>query len=211
MAQEHSAEGRGPAAPPGERIGPADDHLASHNWFWFLARGILLLLLGVFALAAPGFALFVFALVFAAFSFADGIFTLLSGIRGARHHAQRWGSLVVSGVAGVAVGVLFVLFPLVSTFTYALLVVWLVVAWALVTGVAEISAAIRLRRAIRDEWLLALAGIFSVLLGLALIWLLFVNPAATLLSVAWLIAIYAFAAGVALIALALRLRRRVAK
>lgn len=181
--------------------------LAHHTWGWILARGILLILLGIFAVLAPGFALFTFALVFAAFSFIDGILALLSGLRRA-HDGRRWGAMVLSGVAGVAIGVLFVLFPRVSTLTYALLIVWLVVAWAVLTGAFEISAAIRLRREIEGEWLLALSGTLSVLLGIALLWLLSINPAATLLSVAWLIAIYAFAAGVALIALALRLRRR---
>jgi len=61
---------------------------------------------------------------------------------------------------------------------------------------------------VRSRYPLALSGTLSVLLGVALLWLLSTNPTATLLSVAWLIAIYAFAAGVALIALALRLRRR---
>ena len=182
-------------------------NLAHHTWGWILARGILLVLLGIFAVLAPGFALFTFALVFAAFSFIDGILALLSGLRRA-HDGRRWGAMVLSGVAGVAIGVLFVLFPRVSTLTYALLIVWLVVAWAVLTGAFEISAAIRLRQEIEGEWLLALSGTLSVLLGIALLWLLSTNPAATLLSVAWLIAIYAFAAGVALIALALRLRRR---
>lgn len=183
------------------------DSILHHNWGWVLARGILLVLLGVFAILAPGFALFVFALVFAAFSFGDGIFALISGIRGAAHH-ERWGALVFSGMVGIVIGVLFLLFPLISTFTYALLAVWLIVGWAIVTGVAEVTAAIRLRRVIRGEWLLGLSGVLSVLLGIALVWLLFAQPVVTLLSVAWLIAIYALLAGVALIALALRLRRK---
>ena len=160
------AAGAGTAAEGSAR--PAD-HLPHRNWGWFLARGILLVLLGIFALFAPGFALFVFALVFAAFSFADGVMTLVCGIRGATHRAQRWGGLVFSGIVGILIGVLFVLFPMVSTFTYALLVIWLVAAWAVVTGVLELTAAIRLRRAIRGEWLLALSGVLSVLLGVALV------------------------------------------
>ena len=195
------------AAWPSGEIDDMTGSLAHYTWGWILARGILLVLLGIFAVLAPGFALFTFALVFAAFSFIDGILALLSGLRRA-HDGRRWGAMVLSGVAGVAIGVLFVLFPRVSTLTYALLIVWLVVAWAVLTGAFEISAAIRLRREIEGEWLLALSGTLSVLLGIALLWLLSTNPAATLLSVAWLIAIYAFAAGVALIALALRLRRR---
>jgi uncharacterized membrane protein HdeD (DUF308 family) len=185
--------------------------LLHHTWGWILARGVLLILLGIFAIMAPGFALFTFALVFAAFSFVDGVLALLGGIRAARHDGRHWGAMVLSGVAGIAVGVLFLFFPRVSTLAYATVIVWLVAAWAIATGVLEASAAIRLRREIRGEWLLVTSGALSVLLGLALLWLLYSNPAATLLSVAWLIAIYAFVAGVALILLALRMRRRTAR
>lgn len=183
------------------------ESLVSHTWSWILARGVLLILLGVFAVLAPGFALFTFAVVFAAYSFIDGALSLVAGIRAARHDGRHWGAMVLSGLAGIAVGVLFALFPLVSTVAYALLVICLVAGWAAITGVLEIAAAIRLRREIEGEWLLALSGVLSVLLGAALIWLLFADPAATVLSVAWLIAVYAVISGVALIALGLRMRR----
>jgi uncharacterized membrane protein HdeD (DUF308 family) len=197
------------AAPTIEEARMAES-LVTHTWRWILARGVLLILLGIFALLAPGFALFTFALVFAAYSFVDGVLALVAGVRAARHDGRRWGAMLLSGLAGVAIGVLFALFPLVSTVAYALLIVWLVAAWAAITGVLEIAAAIRLRRAIEGEWLLGLAGALSVLLGAALVWLLFASPAATLLSVAWLIAIYAVISGVALIALGVRMRRKAA-
>lgn len=184
--------------------------LSHHTWVWILARGILLVLLGFFATLAPGFALYVFALVFAAFSFTDGVLAVIGGIRAARHDGRHWGGMVLSGLAGIGVGVLFMLFPLVSTLTYAMVIVWLVAAWAVITGVLEIAAAIRLRQEIKGEWLLVLSGALSVALGVALVWLLFARPAATLLSVAWLIAIYAIVAGVALIILSLRMRRKAA-
>jgi uncharacterized membrane protein HdeD (DUF308 family) len=185
--------------------------LVHHAWGWILARGVLLILLGIFAILAPGFALFTFALVFAAFSFADGVLSLLGGIRTARHDGRHWGAMVLSGLAGIAVGVLFMLFPRISALAYAAMFVWLVAAWAILTGVLEAVAAIRLRREIRGEWLLVTSGAVSVLFGLALVWLLYASPAATLLSVAWLIAIYAFVAGVVLTLLALRMRRKAAR
>lgn len=186
------------------------ESLVHHTWFWILARGVLLILLGIFAVLAPGFALFTFALVFAAYSFIDGALALAAGIRAARHDGRRWGAMVLSGLAGIAIGVLFVLFPLVSTLAYAFLIVWLVAAWAAITGVLEIAAAIRLRREIEGEWLLALSGALSLLLAAALLWLLFANPAATVLTVAWLIAIYAVFSGAALLILGLRMRRMAA-
>jgi uncharacterized membrane protein HdeD (DUF308 family) len=75
-------------------------------------------------------------------------------------------------------------------------------AWAIVTGVFEIAAAIRLRRYIKGEWLLALSGIISVLFG----FLVFAFPTAGAVGIAWVLGIYAVAAGMVLVALGVRLR-----
>ena len=181
--------------------------LPQRNWNWFLWRGIAAIALGAVALFYPGLTLYAFALVFAAFSFVDGIFALIAGVRGASHHTQRWGALVLSGIVGIAVGVIFFLWPLLATAAYAFMLVGFVVLWSLITGVFELSAAVRLRKAIEGELLLGLAGLLSVLLGLALLWLLVAAPGPTLLSVGWLIGVYALASGVALVLLALRLKR----
>jgi uncharacterized membrane protein HdeD (DUF308 family) len=78
--------------------------------------------------------------------------------------------------------------------------------WAIVHGVAQIGAAIRLRREIEGEWLLAVAGIFSILLGIAILLVMMAIPGASLLSVGWIIGFYALVVAAALIALAFRLR-----
>ncbi|GGC26393.1 membrane protein [Novosphingobium marinum] len=182
--------------------------LPRHNWSWFLVRGILSILLGVIAILAPGLTLFAFAMVFAAFSFADGVASLISAVRGAGERAERWGALIVTGIAGIAIGALFVVFPLLSTFTYTLLTVWLIALWAIVAGVSQAVAAIRMRREIANEWLLAASGALTALLGLALVWLAFASPAVTALSLGWVIGFWALVSGIALVALAFRLKRR---
>lgn len=181
--------------------------LPARNWKWFALRGVLLLVLGVLALAFPGMALFSFALVFAAFCFADGVLAVASGVRGARRKEERWWALILSGMLGIAIGVIFVLFPALGTIAYALTAILLFAAWAIATGVLEIAAAWRIRREIRGEWLLMLSGALSVLLGLGLLALLWIAPAPTLVSVAWVIGIWALIGGVALLVLAFRLRR----
>jgi len=198
------------AAAPASPQSGSGDHLPRHNWGWFLIRGIIALLLGVAALFAPGVTLFAFALVFAVFSFVDGVSSLVAGIRGASHKSHRYGSLIFGGIVGIAVGVLFVAWPLLSTFIYALMLVVLIAFWGVVTGVFEIAAAVRLRREIEGEWLLGLSGVLSVLLGFALLVLAIVRPGVTMLSIGWLIAFYAFASGIVLIVLAFRLRARAA-
>lgn len=180
--------------------------LPAHNWTWFLLRGLLALALGVIALFVPHLTLIAFTAVFAAFSFVDGIGSLVSGVRGAGEHAPHWVSLVVSGLAGIAIGVLFVVWPLLSTAVYAALVVALIAGWAIVTGALQLLAAIRLRREIEGEWLLGLIGLVTLALGIWLMAELWREPLLTLLTVGWVIGFWAIIAGVALIALSLRLR-----
>lgn len=180
--------------------------IAHDFWGWMLARGLLAIALGVVAIMWPLSALFAFTLIFAAFAFADGVISLISGVRGATHH-QKWGALVFRGITGIAVGVLFILLPVLATATYAYLTVALLAAWSIVAGVFEIAAAVRLRKMIEGEWLLGFSGVISLLLGIAIFVLVFPNPVATILSAAWLIAIYAFVAGIVLVIQAFRLKR----
>ena len=181
--------------------------LATHNWGWFMVRGVLALILGVIAVYRPFSALFAFTLVFAAYCFVDGVASLMAGIRGARA-GESWGALVFRGVTGILIGVLFVLLPMVATATYAFFSILVLAIWSILTGLFEVMAAVRLRKEIEGEWLLGLSGAISLLLGVGIMALILPSPAATILSAAWLIAIYAFFAGVVLIAQALRLKRR---
>jgi uncharacterized membrane protein HdeD (DUF308 family) len=85
-----------------------------------------------------------------------------------------------------------------------LALVYLIAAWALVTGVLEIIAAIRLRKEIEGEWLLALSGVFSVALGA----LLAIAPGPGAVGLVWFFGAYAMAFGVLMIALSFKLRSR---
>ena len=184
--------------------------LPQHNWRWFLLRGLLAIALGVLALLLPAFTVFAFAMVFAGFAFADGVFSLIAGIRGATRHGERWGMFVLSGLVGIAVGVVFFVWPVLAAATYAFVLIVLLALWALATGLFEIAAAIRLRKAIAGEWLLGLSGLLSFLLGAALVAMLVAMPAAAIPSLGWLVGFYALASGTALVALAFRLRKRAA-
>ncbi|WP_228243634.1 HdeD family acid-resistance protein [Porphyrobacter sp. GA68] len=197
-------------SPVGRMLSFADD-MPSRNWGWFALRGVLMLLLGAFAVLLPAPALFTFALVFAAFSFVDGLFALVSGYRRARADQPRWLPLALSGLFGVLIGIIFVAFPLIGTIAYALTFIALIIGWAAVQGVLQIVSAWRLRRSINNEWTLIALGALSVLLALALVWLLFQNPAITLLSVAWVIGFWAIVSGVLMLMLAFRLKRHCAE
>lgn len=178
------------------------------NWSWLVLRGGLAVVLGLLAILFPASALFAFTMIFAAFALVDGLFSIISGIKGARRKEERWWTMILRGLIGIAVGVLFVLMPFVSTISYAVASLALLAVWSIFTGVFEIVAAVKLRKEIKGEWLLGLSGLLSILLGAAIPLVLALYPAATLLSVAWMIGVYALAAGIVLLLQGFRLRRR---
>jgi uncharacterized membrane protein HdeD (DUF308 family) len=146
----------------------------------------------------PGITLFASVALFGAYALVDGIITLGTAVFGNRPTGGR-GWLVFEGVVGIAAGIVTFAWPGVTT----LVLLWLIAGWALVTGVLEIVAAVRLRHETEGEWLLALSGALSVLFAV----LLAARPATGALGVIFLTGIYALAAGVAVIGLGLRLRR----
>lgn len=191
-----------------EPTASVDAFLPGANWKWFVLRGVLTLVLGGVSIAFPASALFAFTMVFAAYALIDGVFSIVSGVKGARRKQERWWALIVRGLIGILAAGVFVLMPVVATVSYALASLVLLAAWAIVAGVFEITAAIRLRKEIKGEWLLGISGALSILLGFAIPAVLVLNPLATILSVAWIVGMYALIAGIALIVLGLRLRTR---
>ena len=124
-------------------------------------------------------------------------------------HGRHWGAMLLRGLLGIAVGIIFIVTPIAMTITYALLTVFLIAGWAIIAGGLEIIAAIRLRKEIEGEWLLALSGLLSLLLGLFVLYLALANPHVSVAMLGWGIGFYALVTGVTLLILAMRLRRRV--
>jgi uncharacterized membrane protein HdeD (DUF308 family) len=171
-------------------------HLA-RKWWALAIRGIAAVVFGVVALFWPAAAFAGFVLVFGAYATVDGIFNLVTAVR-APHTGGIWGPLVFEGIVSLMVGLITLFSRSVSAFA----VVMFIAARSIVTGIAEVVAAIRLRKEIRGEWLLALSGILSLALGV----LLFVAPAAgTLVLTIW-IGAYALLFGTVMVGLSLRLR-----
>ncbi|MCW2504615.1 MAG: hypothetical protein JWO79_2899 [Actinomycetia bacterium] len=171
----------------------------ARNWGAVALRGGVAVLFGVLALVWPGMTVLVLVALFGAYALVDGVTALFTAIRGGPRAMGRRGWLVLEGIAGLAAGILTLLWPGIT----AVVLVWLIGGWAVVTGVLEIAAAIRLRKEIEGEWMLILAGIASVFFGVLLIAL----PGPGALALAWLIGVYAIVFGVLELALALRLRR----
>ena len=165
------------------------------NWWALLLRGIAAVLFGLVALFWPGITLYVLIIFFGAYALVDGIFAIVAGVRGVG--GRRWLLLAV-GVLGVLAGLIAFFYPNIT----ALVLLYVIAFWAILTGILEVVMAISLRSEIENEWLMGLSGVLSVVFGV----LLAALPRVGLLSLVWLIGIYALIFGVALIVLSLRLR-----
>jgi uncharacterized membrane protein HdeD (DUF308 family) len=164
---------------------------------FLIIRGIVGIVIGVLAFGWPGVTIAVLVGIFAVYAVIDGITNVILGLTKTGRHSRSW-VLTAQGVVGIVAGVLTFLWPAVT----ALALVWFIGAWAIVTGVFEIIAAIRLRKVISGEWLLMLSGVLSVVFG----FLIFAFPGAGAVGIAWVLGAYAAAGGAILVALGIRLR-----
>ena len=168
------------------------------HWWALALRGAIAILFGLAALLRPGIAVEALILLFGAYALVDGVFSIVGVFGGTRGGTPRW-LLFIEGVAGILAGLIAFVLPGLT----AILLLYLIAAWAIVTGISEIAMAIRLRKEISGEWALIVGGAFSVLFGVILA---VVGPVAGLLSLVWLIGIYAVAFGIMLLIAGFRLR-----
>jgi uncharacterized membrane protein HdeD (DUF308 family) len=171
--------------------------MLARNWWVVLFRGLAGIIFGLITLFAPDISLTALVLVFGAYALADGVLAMISAIRW-RGETDRWWVILLEGLAGVAAGVITLFWPGIT----ALTLLYMIAAWALLTGALEIAAAIRLRKVIAGEWLLVLSGIVSIVFAA----LLALFPAAGALALVLWIGAYAVVFGALLIAFAFRLR-----
>jgi uncharacterized membrane protein HdeD (DUF308 family) len=169
------------------------------RWWWtFVLRGVLAIAFGILAFFAPGLGVAVLVGLFAAWALIDGATNLVAGFR-TRGRDRSWWLSILEGIVGIVAGVVALLFPVYAAGALVLIIA----VWAIITGVFEIVAAIRLREQITGELWLGLAGLASILWGV----ILFLFPGAGALSLVWLIGGFAIAFGAFLVALGVRLRR----
>ncbi|HEX5167118.1 MAG TPA: HdeD family acid-resistance protein, partial [Thermomicrobiales bacterium] len=154
------------------------------NWWSLVLRGVLAVLFGVVAILWPDITLGALIILFGAFALVDGVFAIAGAINQAGD-VPRWWVLLLQGLAGVVSGILAFVWPDLT----ALALLYIIAAWAVVTGVLEIVAAIRLRQEIEGEWLMGLAGLMTFVFGLLLI----VFPGSGAVALVWLIGAYAIA------------------
>jgi len=176
-----------------------DTAALQRNWWLVTLRGAAAIVFGILTFITPGITLAVLVLLFGAYALADGLLNLVAVFR-RRRDEQPWWALLVEGLVSIAAGAVTFAWPGLT----AVALVYLIAAWAIVTGAFELGAAIRLRKEITGEVWLALSGVLSIVFG---VFVMFAPGAGALAMTLW-IGAYAIVFGATLVGLGFRLRSR---
>ncbi|MPZ86270.1 MAG: HdeD family acid-resistance protein [Actinophytocola sp.] len=169
--------------------------LLSRRWHLVVLRGVVAVLFGIIAIAWPEITVLALALLWGVYTLLDGITSIAMGIGEGTDRAY----MIFLGMLGIAAGVIALLWPEITV----IVLLVLIAVWAIIAGIVQIAAAVRLRKVIRNEWFLALSGSVALVLGLLLI----VQPAEGAIALLIAIATFALVWGVVLIVLGFRLRK----
>ena len=161
-------------------------HMIGNFRTMFLFRGIVAILFGILTLVWPKLSLTVLVLLFGIFAVVSGITAVAAALRNTRE--QGWGLLLFEGIVGILAGVVALVWPGIT----ALAFLYLLAAWAIITGILEFIAPLLFPMSGGRAVLMVLAGVVSVVFGV----LIAFQPASGLLAVVWLIGIYAIVIGV---------------
>jgi uncharacterized membrane protein HdeD (DUF308 family) len=167
------------------------------NWWMLALRGVAAIVFGILAFLWPGITLLTLVFLFGAYALANGVLSLIAAFKAPKGTGNK-GSLIFLGLLSIIAGLLTFCIPGIT----ALGLVLLIAAWALVNGVTEIVAAIKLRKVITGEWLLILAGLLSIVFGI----LLLLQPGVGALALIFWIGAWAIAMGVLLMILAFKIK-----
>lgn len=172
------------------------DSLA-RSWWVLMLYGVISVLFGLSALIWPGTTVIALTWAFGIMALAEGITSILAMF--SRDVRISKLLLLVYGLASIVFGFLGIVHPdVVASVLLVFLAAWLVVA-----GIYRILLAIRIRKHIKGEWMIALSGVLAIVLG----GLFVAYPAAGLLTLAIWIGAAALVYGILQIVASLQLRK----
>ena len=171
------------------------------NWWMMAGRGVLAVLFGV-AIVLWRIPVFDVVIVsFGTYAIADGILAIASALRAARPLMTGW-PIALEGIISICFGLLALRWPFLPRGAIGVLI-----AWAVLTGICEIVAAVGLPRKLAAHWLVGTGGAFSIFLALLALGLALGTPYAGSDRVVLALAAYAIVFGIVILLASLRFRR----
>ncbi|MTG89275.1 HdeD family acid-resistance protein [Cellulosimicrobium sp. BIT-GX5] len=171
---------------------------ARQVWYWPVLRGVLAIIFGIVALSWPDKTAAVIIWVVGIFAVVDGVVEIVEGIR-RRGTGNGTAVLVTMGVLSLAVGVVLLVWPGKT----AIVLTWIVGFWAVVYGLFQTVASLDLRKVPGSGWGWGVvAGLLGIVFGLLVLF----NVNAGLVSIVWLLALFAIVWGVMLVAFGFQIR-----
>jgi len=152
----------------------------------FLFRGIAALVFGVIALVWPNLTVLALVLLFGIYAIISGITAVAAALQNREVHG--WGVLLFEGVLWLLAGVVALVWPGITALSF----LYLLAAWAIITGILELIAPLSFPMSGGRGVLMVLSGLVSIVFGIVIA----AQPASGLLAVAWLIGIYAIVFGI---------------
>jgi uncharacterized membrane protein HdeD (DUF308 family) len=156
----------------------------------FLSRGLAAILFGVLTLVWPKLSLTALVFLFGVFAVISGITAVVAALRST--DMQGWGLLLFEGILGILAGAIALIWPGIT----ALAFLYLLAAWAIITGITELIAPLAFPMSGGRAVLMVLSGVLSVAFGV----LIAAQPSSGLLAVVWLIGVYAIVVGIMYVA-----------
>jgi uncharacterized membrane protein HdeD (DUF308 family) len=160
--------------------------LASWQSRAILARGILAMLFGATIFLVAEGTLAVLVLLVGTYVLFDGLIGVALGVSEFDDKDPWWPTLA-GGILGLGTGGIMLLMP--GAAVAAL--IWSVAVWAIIRGMFDVLAALRLQPKLEREWLLGLGGILSFSFGV----LMFMYPRTGAAMIATFIGVYALVFG----------------
>ncbi len=170
------------------------------EWGWLVLRGIVCIIFGLMAISWPLATIWALAVMWGIFAILEGGSAIMVGWRLHRSDVRWWPYAIFGGI-GVLAGIIALVWPGISAFV----LIYVIGFWALFGGVSQISAAITLRKAIANEWLLILSGVISVIFGLLILFRPLPEGA---MAISWVVGFFAIIVGILSLMLAFTVRKK---
>jgi len=146
-------------------------------------RGLIAIIFGLFALFYPHDTLSFIIIIFGLYVLINGILAIIFSLYGWQYHEPDWWFYLIEGIASTIFGLIIFFLPLIT----GMFLIYIIAIWAIITGIIQIIAYIKLQKVFEKQTLLLISGLLSIILGVVF----FKFPLSGIVTITWIIGLYA--------------------